>query len=541
MLGDSKRRGISLLLLSSLALSSCSSTDEAAGVATAACTLTEIPGLITVTGASSANHDATVTVTKSEQTLTGTLIGLEAAAPASVEVSTTFTIGSDLGVNGSVTLVAQPTSFPDDLTGSFFPILVSLHDGTNELVNLKRAGAGGDCAQSGYFSCVGSSCTANSSCTVTNTGGSAANSSAFQDRSHWQQYQIGAFAYSSVNTFPTCNWAAGTPSCAFNDYFFSAGKLRTGTYTAKYVFLASNYKTVSARTVTAKLSVIQKTDAAFGASNGAIDLNVILVGTQNITDAQTDKGKANLNALFQHVYDHYNQTNVGVKLGTIRAYKASTCDDGNAYANVSVNSLGTMFKELSTALPAAIEGTALNIMMVSSIPYTTPNQTILGVAGGINGPPVHGTLGSGLAFSSFNQLATFNSECVGGEVCTLAKQQASFVDMGSTISHEMGHYLGLNHPSESAGTKHDPIADTPECTTGGTAITHSSCLAGMACSAACPGYNSTTTFCAAATQCQFNHVMWYTTKNFNTTSDTGDGNIFSADSSRIINYNPTIQ
>jgi hypothetical protein len=35
--------------------------------------------------------------------------------------------------------------------------------------------------------------------------------------------------------------------------------------------------------------------------------------------------------------------------------------------------------------------------------------------------------------------------------------------MATTIAHEMGHYLGLYHTSESDGSLHDPIDDTPEC------------------------------------------------------------------------------
>jgi hypothetical protein len=35
--------------------------------------------------------------------------------------------------------------------------------------------------------------------------------------------------------------------------------------------------------------------------------------------------------------------------------------------------------------------------------------------------------------------------------------------MASTIAHEVGHYLGLYHTSESSGTQHDPIPDSPQC------------------------------------------------------------------------------
>ena len=37
------------------------------------------------------------------------------------------------------------------------------------------------------------------------------------------------------------------------------------------------------------------------------------------------------------------------------------------------------------------------------------------------------------------------------------------VELAATMAHELGHYLGLFHISESDGASHDPLADTPEC------------------------------------------------------------------------------
>jgi hypothetical protein len=37
--------------------------------------------------------------------------------------------------------------------------------------------------------------------------------------------------------------------------------------------------------------------------------------------------------------------------------------------------------------------------------------------------------------------------------------------MASTIAHEIGHYMGLYHTSESTGLMHDPLPDTPQCST----------------------------------------------------------------------------
>jgi hypothetical protein len=36
--------------------------------------------------------------------------------------------------------------------------------------------------------------------------------------------------------------------------------------------------------------------------------------------------------------------------------------------------------------------------------------------------------------------------------------------LGETMAHELGHFLGLEHTTEATGSDHDPIDDTPECT-----------------------------------------------------------------------------
>ncbi len=51
-------------------------------------------------------------------------------------------------------------------------------------------------------------------------------------------------------------------------------------------------------------------------------------------------------------------------------------------------------------------------------------------------------------------------------VSTDAYTTDGFLDvegLSSTIAHEVGHYLGLYHTSESNGAQHDPLPDTPEC------------------------------------------------------------------------------
>ena len=73
----------------------------------------------------------------------------------------------------------------------------------------------------------------------------------------------------------------------------------------------------------------------------------------------------------------------------------------------------------------------------------------LGIAGGAPGPQgVHGTAGSGVAIA----------------VDLHREPGLPFdLDMGRTLAHELGHYLGLFHTSEVDGLILEPLPDTPEC------------------------------------------------------------------------------
>ena len=71
-----------------------------------------------------------------------------------------------------------------------------------------------------------------------------------------------------------------------------------------------------------------------------------------------------------------------------------------------------------------------------------------GVSGGLPGP-------MGIA-SSWNGVLNFLTAHATGT--TLNTQL-----LGETAAHEMGHWLGLYHTSESTGTSFDPLSDTAEC------------------------------------------------------------------------------
>ena len=534
---------------------------QAAQIALVGCSaqVTGDPWVPNVAGASASNHDSSVVVTKSVQTGSGLITGFAQGADSSREISFSIDMTEDLGPSGSLSLVAETIGYPPALTGGAYPMLVYLSDGTNDFINLARSGVSGDCTQSGYFTASGGD---NSSCAVSWP-------SAYGTRDHWLDHQFSQSGYTSVNTFPTCNWAGGAgssstnPGCAFNSTFFPGpAQLRSGvTYTAKYVLLATSYPSRSSDIAGIKLTVIKKRSPRVTVG-GAMDLNVILVGSKNVAASRTPVGQRNLDTLFTAVANFYAQPTVNVKIGAIRVYEWGCPEGGEIFSDVDLddpyadNAVGAMFETGSKIVQSDSEGKALNIFLVSTISSSLSTSTmhIVGLSGGITGPMINGTGTSGLVFSSFNKLDEFNPNCPSAP-CPLSTQDEAFEEMAETIAHELGHYLGLKHPSERDGTSHDRVLDTPICTKtqsigGGNYIYVDSCrqdlnpdpMTGLKCSDVCTVYDKTAgTFCPDALECQFNHIMWWASKNFKTGVGTGDGNHFSTQSGVILNYNPYIQ
>ncbi len=518
------------------------------------------------------NAHTSATVSKTVTTVTGvTMVDSGETSVSGKEVDVAIPMTTDLGEQGSLSIVAEVINKPT-IAGTtaytVLPMLVSMVEPTHsyDYVNLAHSGA---CSSSGYLDCDATSgCSVKSSCTMSWPSG-------FSSKSQWLQHQGYLSPNVSMNTFPTCNWSGGTinggtddSKCAFNTTFLVGGKLPYGggyVYHARFLLMGADAGfSISGNTADLRVTVVKKTDTdTVGAATGTLDLNLILVGDKNVQASRSLKGQQNLTELLKSVRDIYSPT--GISIGQVNVYEWSSAENGNYYANTPYDELEDMYEVAAQTIPDLATSEAVNLFLVSTIPYDdSSGLTILGIAGAIDGPPIGGTGASGLSFSSFNKLATYNTDasCDGTNPCGRDVQQSDFIDMGQTIAHEMGHFLGLNHPSESSGASHDVLRDTPKCTkinSGDDYITLDSCAvdtniykpdAGTpsvdTCPEVCSGYHEWNyVVCPDKLACQFNHTMWWTTKKIITgdanSATNGDGNLFSPDSQTIMHFHPLVQ
>jgi hypothetical protein len=96
-------------------------------------------------------------------------------------------------------------------------------------------------------------------------------------------------------------------------------------------------------------------------------------------------------------------------------------------------------------LSAGAPGGGVDLFLLDDIDPLMLDAEPYAEAGGIPGPPsMHGTAGSGIAFSA----------------SMMVDDPRAF---GRTLAHELAHYLGLFHTSEQDGRVLEALDDTPEC------------------------------------------------------------------------------
>lgn len=130
---------------------------------------------------------------------------------------------------------------------------------------------------------------------------------------------------------------------------------------------------------------------------------------------------------------HFYENQCNVTIGEISFF-----DMSSSYGVIgSETELGDMFESVTQHSPLA----SVNVFIVRDLSGVA--EWVAGIAGGIPGPPyLRGTPHSGVAIATQEDGRT----------------------AGDTLSHELGHFLGLFHPTELNGMTQDVISDTPTCT-----------------------------------------------------------------------------
>ncbi|MEY3013572.1 MAG: hypothetical protein RIT45_2307 [Pseudomonadota bacterium] len=193
--------------------------------------------------------------------------------------------------------------------------------------------------------------------------------------------------------------------------------------------------------------VVALQKAAAKPKAGVLDVNLWYTGADELTAEKgpTDPRIAKWLARLKTIY-----AQIGVEIGEVRHFPISA-----DYEVAEVTAVdGGAFDEIGAATAGAPAG--LNFVFVREI--TSPFGgfgAVLGVSGGIPGPV-------GVQGRPRNAVVVSTSDVPGGFGAP-AKEH----DVGATMAHEGGHYLGLFHTSENDwggfGPKlHDPLPDTPE-------------------------------------------------------------------------------
>lgn len=185
------------------------------------------------------------------------------------------------------------------------------------------------------------------------------------------------------------------------------------------------------------------------ASAKTVDVNLFFVGVEGL-DAETAKTHENFQGVLGNVEGIYSEA--GISFGT-KNYVDVTGDNADALSVIdSIDGESSELARLFKLSEGQAEGT-LSFFFVSDIQSGTDGFPLLGLAGGVPGPPgVQGTARSGIAVN----MSDFAEK----------PERIEFI-----MAHEAGHFLGLYHTTERNGkgldpngiTGEDPISDTALC------------------------------------------------------------------------------
>ena len=159
-----------------------------------------------------------------------------------------------------------------------------------------------------------------------------------------------------------------------------------------------------------------------------------------------------------------------IQLGKVAFFDVSG-DDGQKYLYVddvssagSANEMAGLFEVLGKLRPTS---TAVAVAVVSGI-YDMGQPVALGLSHLAGVPGMAGARSSGLVISIDPQQWTKDQSALAG-------QSIAATVWGTTLAHELGHFMGLWHTDEFDGSLADPIDDTSSCTISASVLTPALC------------------------------------------------------------------
>jgi hypothetical protein len=159
-----------------------------------------------------------------------------------------------------------------------------------------------------------------------------------------------------------------------------------------------------------------------------------------------------------------------IQLGKVSFFDVSG-DDGQKYLYVddvssagAANEMAGLFETVGKLRPTS---TAVAVAVVSGI-YDMGQPVALGLSHLAGVPGMAGARSSGLVISIDPQQWTKDQSAPAG-------QSIAATVWGTTLAHELGHFMGLWHTDEFDGALTDPIDDTPGCTISASVLTPALC------------------------------------------------------------------